>query len=87
MANHKSAKKRIRQNIKLREANRKARTAVRTAIKKTQKLAAEGKKKEAQEAFLKAEEVIAKAGAKNLYHAKNASRKVSRLAKVVAQAS
>ncbi len=87
MANHKSAKKRIRQNNKRREQNRTARSTVRTAIKNTQKLVAEGKLDEAKTQLAATEAIIARAGAKNLYHGKNASRKISRLVQFVKKAS
>ncbi len=83
MANHKSSMKRIRQNEKRRAQNSKARAAVRTAIKKTRAAAAAGEKEKARELFSEAEQVIQKASKKGLYHPKNASRKVSRLASLV----
>lgn len=79
MANHKSAIKRNRQNIKIRERNKVARTAVRTAIKKAN-AAVESKSPEAKELLRLAERAIAKAATKGLVHRKNAQRKISRLA-------
>ncbi|MCB0352002.1 MAG: 30S ribosomal protein S20 [Bdellovibrionales bacterium] len=83
MANHKSAKKRIRQNNKLRAKNRTVRSSVRTAIKKVRALVAEGKLDKAKEGLQEAEQSIQKAARRGLYHQKNADRKVSRLTKLV----
>lgn len=80
MANHKSAIKRNRQNIKARERNRVARAAVRTAIKKASAANQAGKTEEAKELMRQAERAVAKAAAKGILHRKNAQRKISRLA-------
>jgi small subunit ribosomal protein S20 len=83
MANHKSAIKRHRQSLKRRDRNRDARAAVRTAIKKVRALVAAGDENGAKTSMLEAERAIAKASSKGLYHKKNASRKISRLASLV----
>ena len=85
MANHKSAIKRHRQSLKRRDRNRDARAAVRTAIKKVRALVEAGDQKGAQASLIEAERSIAKASSKSLYHRKNASRKISRLASLVAK--
>lgn len=85
MANLKSAIKRNRQSIKRRDRNREVRSAVRAAIKDARTAADSGDKKKAAEALKKAEKLIAKASNKKIYHGRNASRKVSRLAVYVAK--
>ena len=83
MATHKSAEKRDRQSVKRRELNSSTKSAVKTRIKSV--LSAVGTKdKEASEKALKAAvPVIDKAAAKGVIHKKNASRKISRLAKKI----
>ena len=85
MANLKSAIKRNRQSIKRRDRNRIVRTAVRTAIKDARVAAESGDKAKANELLKKAEKMIAKAANKKVYHGRNASRKISRLAIFVAK--
>ena len=84
MANHKSAIKRNKQNIKRRLRNRMAKTTVRTAVKKTQQALEGGDLKSAQALLGVAERLIAKAAAKGIYHKRNAARKISRLSSSVA---
>lgn len=83
MANIKSAKKRIKV-IETKTARNKAiRSKVKTSIKKVEAAIA-AKDKEAATAALKAATVeIDKAASKGVYHKKNASRKISRLAQAV----
>lgn len=83
MANIKSAKKRIKV-IETKTARNKAiRSKVKTSIKKVEAAVA-AKDKEAATAALKAATVeIDKAASKGVYHKKNASRKISRLAQAV----
>jgi len=83
MANHKSAIKRHRQSLKRRDRNRDARANVRTAIKTVRALMEKGDEVGAKASLLEAEKTIAKASSKGLYHKKNASRKISRLTKLV----
>lgn len=85
MANLKSAIKRNRQSIKRRDRNREVRSAVRAAIKDARMAADSGDKKKAGDLLKKAEKLIAKAANKKVYHGRNASRKVSRLAVYVAK--
>lgn len=87
MANHKSAIKRHKQSLKKRARNRTAKAAVRTAIKKTLAAVESGDHAAAKQLVVEAERVIAKAAAKGLYHRKNSSRKIGRLASFVAKAS
>lgn len=85
MANIKSAKKRILVNRTKAERNKSIRSGVKTAIKKVY-AAIEAKDKEAAAAaLLNATSVIDKAVTKGVYHKNYASRRVSRLAKLVNQ--
>ncbi len=86
MANTKSAKKRIRQNIKRREHNRRYTSAARTYVTKTRELIAEGNFDEAEEAMKMAASTLDKAAGKNVIHKGNASRRKSRLAIALAKA-
>jgi small subunit ribosomal protein S20 len=83
VANHKSAEKRNRQN-KIRNArNTHIRTTMRTYVKKVRSAVAEGDQAEAQSLLEKAVPCIDKAAAKGVIHKATASRKISRLAKLV----
>lgn len=83
MANIKSAKKRIEVTAIRTEKNKAIRSKVKTSIKKVDAAIA-ANDKEAAAAALKAATVeIDKAATKGVYHKKNASRKVSRLATAV----
>jgi small subunit ribosomal protein S20 len=89
MANHKSAIKRHRQSLKRRSRNRLVKGSIRGAIKevhgavvdagadKTEAL------KLAKANLVAAEKLIASAASKKVLHARSASRKISRLAKLV----
>ncbi len=83
MANIKSAKKRILVAETRTARNKAIRSKVKTAIKKVEAAVAAGDKAAAQAALLAATSEIDKAATKGVYHANNASRKVSRLAKAV----
>ncbi len=88
MANIKSAIKRARQNVKLRQHNASARSMYRTFIKNVLKAIETGDKEAARAAFLKAQSVVDKAASKNLLHKNKASRIKSRLnARVKAMAA
>lgn len=83
MANHKSAEKRNRQN-KIRNArNTHIRSTMRTYVKKVRTAVAEGDQTNAQALLEKAVPCIDKAAAKGVIHKATASRKISRLAKLV----
>ena len=79
MANIKSAIKRARQNVKLRQHNASARSMYRTFIKHVLKAVEAGDKTLAQAAYAKAQPVIDKAAGKGLIHKNKASRIKSRL--------
>lgn len=79
MANIKSAIKRARQNIKLRQKNASARSMYRTYVKHVLKAVETGNQEEAQAAYSKAQPVLDKAAAKGLIHKNKAARIKSRL--------
>ncbi|KTD53215.1 30S ribosomal protein S20 [Legionella santicrucis] len=88
MANIKSAIKRARQNVKLRQHNASARSMFRTYIKNVLKAVESGNKEAAQAAYTKAQPIIDKAAGKGLIHKNKASRIKSRLvARVKAMAA
>ena len=87
MANHKSAIKRHRQSLKLRDHNRSRRAEVRTALKKATAATEAGNETEAKTLARQAESVMAKASKRGLFHKKTLARKVSRLASSVSSAS
>lgn len=83
VANHKSAEKRNRQN-KIRNArNTHIRSTMRTYVKKVRLAIAEGDMETAKTIFEKAVPYIDKAASKGVIHKATASRKISRLAKLV----
>ena len=83
MANHKSAEKRNRQN-KIRNArNTHIRSTMRTYVKKVRIAVADGDQENAQALLEKAVPCIDKAAAKGVIHKATASRKISRLAKLI----
>lgn len=84
MANHASALKRARQNLKRNTRNRAYRTRVRSVVKQVRQAIEAGDAEAAQSALSKAVPVIDKAASKGVLHKKNASRKVSRLSSQVA---
>ncbi|KGP62163.1 30S ribosomal protein S20 [Legionella norrlandica] len=79
MANIKSAIKRARQNIKLRQRNASARSMYRTYIKNVLKAMESGDQEAARAAYSKAQPVIDKAAGKGLIHKNKAARIKSRL--------
>lgn len=83
MADHKSALKRNRQNLKRNERNKGYRTLVRTLSKKVRTEAEAGNKEQARKELKIAEKVIARVGGKGILHARAASRKISSLTRLV----
>lgn len=79
MANIKSAIKRARQNIKLRQHNASARSMYRTYIKNVLKAVQSGNLENARTAYVAAQKVIDKAVSKGLIHQNKAARLKSRL--------
>ncbi len=80
MPNHKSALKRMRQNEKRRLRNKAIKSNTKTTIKKVLNAIEEKNVETAESLFREATKTIYKAKSKGVYHKKNASRKVSRLA-------
>lgn len=85
MANHASARKRIRQTAKRTERLKHVRTTVRTYLKRVRAAATAGKKKEAAELLAMAVRKIDGAVAKGVFHRKTGSRYISRLVTTVSK--
>ena len=83
MANIKSAKKRILVTETKAARNKAIRSKVKTMMKKVDAAVAAGDKATAQVCLTAAISEIEKAASKGVYHANNASRKVSKLSKAV----
>ena len=83
MANHKSAKTRIRRNNKRSIINGARRSRVRTFVKKVLAAVLENNKEEAAKAFKVAEAELMRAVNKGVLKKNTASRTVSRLSKKV----
>ena len=79
MPNHKSAEKRVRQNVKRNAINRNNKTALRTQIKKLRAALASGDKNQSQELLTPTISVIDKAVNKGVLHKNTAARYKSRL--------
>ena len=75
--------KRQRQNTKRRERNATAKAAVKTFVKKVRAAAEKNDLEGAKKAMLEAEKELRKAATGGVLHKRNASRRVSRLAKLV----
>lgn len=80
MANTRSAEKRNRQSQKRRARNLGVRTSVKTAVKKAREAIATKDPVKAKEALREATTMINKAASKGVLHARNASRRIGRLA-------
>ncbi len=83
MANIKSAKKRILVNRKKALRNKMVKSGVKTAVRKLNDQVAAGDQAAAQAALKNAVATISKAASKGVVHKKTASRKVSRMTKMV----
>ena len=83
MANIKSARKRARQAIGLREHNMSLRTQVRTAMKNVTKAVASGNKDVAAKTLRESQRVIDRIVAKGVMHRNAGDRHKSRLAHAV----
>ncbi len=83
MPNIQSAKKRLRQNIVIRERNRAARSVVRNRVKNLLKTLRAGDVAAAEEQFKDVCSALDRAAARKLWHKNNTSRKKSRLSKLI----
>ena len=83
MANHKSALKRARQNEIRRQRNKSTRTRVKHVVKDVRLAVSEKKSEDASNKLDIAKSVIHKAAKKGVIHKKTASRKISRLSKLM----
>ena len=88
MPNIKSSKKRAKQAVKRTARNTARKSSIKTAIKKVRTAIAQDQDVATLKELLKdAEAKLARAAGKGLIHKKTASRRTSRLAKKIAQAS
>lgn len=85
MADHKSAKKRIRQTAVRNKRNRYWRSTMRTAIKRLEMAIESGEKQTAQDALREAQSVINHVASKGVIKKQQASRRISRLMRRVDQ--
>jgi small subunit ribosomal protein S20 len=83
LANHKSAIKRNKQTAVRTARNNHLRSTMRTYVKKVRNAVAEGNKEEAANTLAIAVPYIDKASTKGVIHKSTASRKISRLTKLV----
>ena len=83
MANHKSAEKRHRQSKVRNARNTHIRSTMRSYVKKVRMAVSEGDMETAKTVLEKAIPYIDKAASKGVIHKATASRKISRLAKLV----
>ena len=79
MANHKSAKKRIRRNANRAEINKSRISRIRTFVKRVEAAIASGDKDNAQSALKDAQPELMRGVSKGVLHKNTASRKMSRL--------
>ncbi len=85
MPNTRSAKKRMRQNMKRRIQNKSVRARTRTQVKKARAALAEGELSEAQEAVRQAASELDRAVRKGVIHRNKSNRQKSRLMKRLAE--
>jgi small subunit ribosomal protein S20 len=83
MANHPSAIKRHRQSERRAQRNQAERSRVRSAVKKVRAVASGGDSDAARNELAAAAKVLQKAASKGVIHRNNASRRISRLARLV----
>ena len=79
MANHKSAKKRIRRNANRGEINKSRISRIRTFLKRVETAIASGDRVAAQTALREAQPELMRGVSKGVLHKNTASRKMSRL--------
>jgi small subunit ribosomal protein S20 len=83
LANHKSALKRARQNEERRMRNKSTKTRIKNIVKDVRLAVSEKSKESALTELDTAKSIIDKAAKKGVIHKKTASRKISRLSKIV----
>lgn len=83
MANHKSAIKRHKQSLVHAARNRAMKTRVKNVVKAVRAAIQEKNKEVAVEALNTATSILSKAASKGVIHARNASRRISRLSRFV----
>ena len=83
MANIKSAKKRIVQNIKRSEINKFRRSRIKSSIKRIHTSSKNGSKVDLSKNFLKVESELAKAVGRGVFKKNTAARLISRLSKKI----
>jgi len=83
LANHKSALKRNRQNIRKRDRNKVHRTQSRTAAKKVLEAIGKRDKEEAEKQLQATVRTISKVASKGVLHKRTAARKISNLSRAV----
>ncbi len=81
MANHASARKRVRRNKRREDINKARRSRIRTFVKKVEAAISEGNAKEANQALTKAQPEMYKGVSKGILHKNTVARKLSRLNK------
>lgn len=81
MANHASAKKRIRQTKTRTVVNRTRLSKIRTFVRKVEEAIASGDQPAAQNAFKDVQPLIMRGAQKGIMHSNTASRKLSRLSR------
>jgi len=86
LPNNQSAKKRMRQSTKRRDANRQKKSSVRTYEKKLRKAVEENRLEDAQAAYRTFTSLIDRAAKRNIVHRNTAARKKSRLNSLVKKA-
>ena len=79
MANHKSAKKRIRRNANRAEINKSRISRIRTFLKRVESAIASGDKGAAKTALKEAQPELMRGVSKGVLHKNTASRKMARL--------
>ena len=79
MANHKSAKKRIRRNANRAEINKSRISRIRTFVKRVEAAITSGDKSAAQTALKEAQPELMRGVTKGVLHKNTVSRKISRL--------
>jgi small subunit ribosomal protein S20 len=83
MPNTLSAKKRLRQNEKIRLRNRSAKSTMRSQLRRVREAVQAGDSEKAQTEFRIAQKKIDQAASKNLLHKNTAARTKSRLVKLI----